>query len=177
MAGFPRIVFGEPSFQVRRYADITFAFRTLALKQVHVPHEPALLRQGFGGHPLRHPASHELLGLSCEARRAKQDGGEDGIRTHEKLLTSTPLAGERLRPLGHLSVAPLDREKRRHNQQAGAIIVEKSAFGRSVLVRHAAILRQLVDRRVGGVAAISAGDRRIRPYCEAQAKASGPLDG
>lgn len=131
MAGFPRIVFGEPSFQVRRYADITFAFRTLALKQVHVPHEPALLRQGFGGHPLRHPASHELLGLSCEARRAKQDGGEDGIRTHEKLLTSTPLAGERLRPLGHLSVAPVDKEKRRHNQQAGAIIREKSGFGRS----------------------------------------------
>jgi hypothetical protein len=58
------------------------------------------------------------LGLSCEARRAKQDGGEDGIRTHEKLLTSTPLAGERLRPLGHLSVAPLDKEKRGHNQQA-----------------------------------------------------------
>ena len=44
-------------------------------------------------------------------------GGEDGIRTHEKLLTSTPLAGERLRPLGHLSVAPLDKEKERHNQQ------------------------------------------------------------
>ena len=32
--------------------------------------------------------------------------GEDGIRTHETLLRSTPLAGERLRPLGHLSVAP-----------------------------------------------------------------------
>ena len=30
-------------------------------------------------------------------------GGEDGIRTHETLLESTPLAGERLRPLGHLS--------------------------------------------------------------------------
>ena len=30
-------------------------------------------------------------------------GGEEGIRTLEKLLTSTPLAGERLRPLGHLS--------------------------------------------------------------------------
>lgn len=30
-------------------------------------------------------------------------GGEDGIRTHETLMRSTPLAGERLRPLGHLS--------------------------------------------------------------------------
>ena len=30
-------------------------------------------------------------------------GGEDGIRTHETLLEPTPLAGERLQPLGHLS--------------------------------------------------------------------------
>lgn len=42
-------------------------------------------------------------------------GGEDGIRTHEKLLTSTPLAGERLRPLGHLSVtARIDRNVGAH---------------------------------------------------------------
>lgn len=45
-------------------------------------------------------------------------GGEDGIRTHETLLESTPLAGERLRPLGHLSVTALDKEKPRHNQLA-----------------------------------------------------------
>ena len=38
-----------------------------------------------------------------------KNGGEDGIRTHEALLEPTPLAGERLRPLGHLSVpAPID---------------------------------------------------------------------
>jgi hypothetical protein len=73
----------------------------------------------------------DSLDLSCEARSAKQDGGEDGIRTHEKLLTSTPLAGERLRPLGHLSVAPVDKEKRRHNQQACTIIIEKTGFRRS----------------------------------------------
>ena len=30
-------------------------------------------------------------------------GGERGIRTLEGLLTLTPLAGVRLRPLGHLS--------------------------------------------------------------------------
>ncbi len=35
----------------------------------------------------------------------KGNGGEDGIRTHDTLLTYTPLAGERLRPLGHLSGA------------------------------------------------------------------------
>src|SRR5215831_9507820 len=32
-------------------------------------------------------------------------GGERGIRTLEGLLTLTPLAGVRLRPLGHLSAA------------------------------------------------------------------------
>ena len=34
----------------------------------------------------------------------KSTGGERGIRTLEGLLTLTPLAGARLRPLGHLSV-------------------------------------------------------------------------
>ena len=32
-------------------------------------------------------------------------GGERGIRTLDTRLTYTPLAGERLQPLGHLSVA------------------------------------------------------------------------
>ena len=31
------------------------------------------------------------------------NGGERGIRTLDGLLTHTPLAGERLQPLGHLS--------------------------------------------------------------------------
>ena len=30
-------------------------------------------------------------------------GGEGGIRTLDGILSHTPLAGERLRPLGHLS--------------------------------------------------------------------------
>ena len=36
-------------------------------------------------------------------RRGREAGGERGIRTLEGLLTLTPLAGVRLRPLGHLS--------------------------------------------------------------------------
>ena len=36
--------------------------------------------------------------------RERKDGGEGGIRTLDTLLTYTPLAGERLQPLGHLSV-------------------------------------------------------------------------
>ena len=34
-----------------------------------------------------------------------RSGGEEGIRTLDTLLTYTPLAGERLQPLGHLSTA------------------------------------------------------------------------
>lgn len=50
-------------------------------------------------------------GWGAGCRKPKNDeisrgnGGEDGIRTHDTLLTYTPLAGERLRPLGHLSGA------------------------------------------------------------------------
>ena len=32
-------------------------------------------------------------------------GGEEGIRTLDTLITYTPLAGERLQPLGHLSAS------------------------------------------------------------------------
>ena len=33
----------------------------------------------------------------------KASGGDEGIRTLDELLAHTPLAGERLRPLGHVS--------------------------------------------------------------------------
>ena len=39
----------------------------------------------------------------------KKNGGEEGIRTLDTGLPYTPLAGERLRPLGHLSTA-VDRQ-------------------------------------------------------------------
>src|SRR5450759_2881002 len=39
--------------------------------------------------------NHKLIQVS---------GGESGIRTHDRVLPYTPLAGARLRPLGHLSV-------------------------------------------------------------------------
>ena len=40
----------------------------------------------------------------CDFR--KGTGGDRGIRTLDTLLTYTPLAGERLRPLGHVSSPP-----------------------------------------------------------------------
>ena len=57
-----------------------------------------------------------------ELGRYIRNGGEDGIRTHETLLGSTPLAGERLRPLGHLSGASLDKEKPGDNQQVPHLV-------------------------------------------------------
>ena len=39
-------------------------------------------------------------------RKRNVNGGEGGIRTLDGLLTHTPLAGERLQPLGHLSGFP-----------------------------------------------------------------------
>jgi hypothetical protein len=42
---------------------------------------------------------------------------------------------------------------------------------------HAAILRQLPGRRVGDIAAIQAGARRIRPHSAALAKACRPSNG
>ncbi len=34
---------------------------------------------------------------------SRGSGGDEGIRTLDGLMTHTPLAGERLRPLGHVS--------------------------------------------------------------------------
>ena len=48
------------------------------------------------------PPGHPRPGVTCGTKR-KNTGGERGIRTLEGLLTLTPLAGVRLRPLGHLS--------------------------------------------------------------------------
>jgi hypothetical protein len=65
--------------------------------------------EATGTDPLRSPESgnrlaigHARPNLSCENKRENY-GGERGIRTLEGLLTLTPLAGVRLRPLGHLS--------------------------------------------------------------------------
>ena len=55
-------------------------------------------------------------------------GGEDGIRTHEKLLTSTPLAGERLRPLGHLSVPRWIKKSPRTSNKPLTRLLQKSGF-------------------------------------------------
>ena len=51
-------------------------------------------------------ALHYVLGTICNLclrNIPDVNGGEEGIRTLDTLLTYTPLAGERLRPLGHLS--------------------------------------------------------------------------
>jgi hypothetical protein len=99
-----------------------------------------------------------------------QDGGEDGIRTHEKLLTSTPLAGERLRPLGHLSVSPVDKEKRGHKQQARAIIIEKTDFRRSAAFSPCDGTAAIPWPATRYMVAIPADNRRNRPVCKGSPK-------
>ncbi len=48
--------------------------------------------------------------MIAESEMSSMDGGERGIRTLDGILSHTPLAGARLRPLGHLS---LQRKMRR----------------------------------------------------------------
>jgi hypothetical protein len=92
------------------HADRVSSARKMNVFHGRNPLFVASLVAGFGPEPL---ATQGLLRRNNGLGGA---GGEDGIRTHEKLLTSTPLAGERLRPLGHLSGASLDSEKSRPAQ-------------------------------------------------------------
>ena len=48
---------------------------------------------------------------------ARASGGEEGIRTLETVPPSTPLAGERLRPLGHLSANGYSRPNPRNTRR------------------------------------------------------------
>ena len=48
----------------------------------------------------------ELVTSKQEIKK-KEYGGEGGIRTLDTLLTYTPLAGERLQPLGHFTYSYL----------------------------------------------------------------------
>ena len=56
------------------------------------------LRRFLNSSKLAFPTLVKTLGYN-----KKRDGGEGGIRTLDTLLRCTPLAGERLRPLGHLT--------------------------------------------------------------------------
>ena len=56
----------------------------------------------YGGKGLP-PVPNSLNGHHMPTILHKEHGGERGIRTLDTLLAYTPLAGVRLRPLGHLS--------------------------------------------------------------------------
>ena len=59
------------------------------------------------------------------ARSLFYNGGEGGIRTLDTRLTYTPLAGERLQPLGHFSVfvAPFRRRETLNSCYQRAMLV------------------------------------------------------
>jgi hypothetical protein len=70
------------------------------------------------------------IGKSAEFRERAEVldfGGERGIRTLEGLLTLTPLAGVRLRPLGHLS-GPAKKD--RHHTATGRGLLSSSRASR-----------------------------------------------
>ncbi len=94
-------------------------------------------------------------------------GGEDGIRTHEDLLSPTPLAGERLRPLGHLSVD-------RWIKKTGSTI--NKAFGpreKTLGVRVGRVTKAGNARRFGGIRAQTGALRPIRLVNSAVSVAAG----
>jgi hypothetical protein len=61
------------------------------------------------------PFTARPIGPCADPGRSRAIGGEGGIRTLDGLLTHTPLAGARLRPLGHLS----GRGRRPKSRSAG----------------------------------------------------------
>ncbi len=107
---------------------------------------PTALRGGCAD-PNRCPAiwSNPLLGFSslCELKINTADslrklglayhnsGGEGGIRTLDGVLPHTPLAGERLQPLGHLSNSEsfLERDNIMFDSQAVARKSRNERYG------------------------------------------------
>ena len=75
--------------------------------EMHVAVADAVPYRGCRQLSARHRATGGNQGFSQPLAAIGKNGGEDGIRTHETLLRSAPLAGACLRPLGHLSVAVL----------------------------------------------------------------------
>ena len=64
--------------------------------------------QGSQARPRAARSGHPIGGVS-EASRDMENGGDEGIRTLDILLRYTPLAGERLQPLGHVSTIAFAR--------------------------------------------------------------------
>ena len=78
---------------------------------------PVIRLQAFAFR-LSQPAHESLI---------KADGGGDEIRAHEALLEPAPLAGERLRPLGHLSAPRPDRRNFAPRQGKFGLHTDKDA--------------------------------------------------
>jgi hypothetical protein len=92
-----------------------FVFTVLNFAERHVrrwrPQQTRNRKMRRCGDSVGRRSAHERRRNRALGRR---DGGEDGIRTHETLLGPTPLAGERLRPLGHLSGSRCLKKRRTH---------------------------------------------------------------
>ena len=84
---------------------IARALRALVPRDARDRRRARALRRRSPALPLRLAANPGLIDFegSNPEPTTQRIGGERGIRTLEGLLTLTPLAGVRLRPLGHLS--------------------------------------------------------------------------
>ncbi len=58
------------------------------------------------------------------------NGGDEGIRTLDELLAHTPLAGERLRPLGHVSVGGTSELRRQEQAISELKLLENHSYRR-----------------------------------------------
>src|SRR5256886_17372843 len=86
-------------------------------------------------------ATSKFLGIDF----VRKFGGERGIRTLEGLLTLTPLAGVRLRPLGHLS-APGNAGVSAHWPAAARL----PACGAAMILKRLACSKALEPARASG---------------------------
>ena len=64
-----------------------------------------ILKEDYGRNHLKNPIItwSAPIGETIGEISGGKGGGDGGIRTHDGLLAHTPLAGEHLRPLGHVS--------------------------------------------------------------------------
>ncbi len=76
----------------------------LRVRCAHSQSLPAIVSNPLSGsNPSLTSCGTNKKAPSTQFDEASFNGGERGIRTLDTLLTYTPLAGERLQPLGHFS--------------------------------------------------------------------------
>src|SRR5690554_4038272 len=90
----------EYSIQLSYESTLVFIQITTGFALKESINRPSKMADSGGFEP---PTARFVAEYSIQLSYESANGGEGGIRTPDTLLRCTPLAGERLRPLGHLS--------------------------------------------------------------------------